>query len=171
MAWTLFQHQLPTKEELKRILGRARFYCDHNVEPAIVEVLRHLNYDVESARDIAAEQQPDEFHYRRAFKSKRILITLDKDFLDNVRFPLSQTRGVIILNIDTADTGKIARALEVVDVILGGIAPTLKESKVVVNSDYTVTFLRRIQDARGFSEDRTRYRFDDNGRDIWVWED
>ena len=98
------------------------------------------------------------------------MITLDKDFLDNRRFPLSQTRGVIVLNIDTADTGKTARALEVVDVILGGIAPTLRESKVVVNSDYTVTVLDRVPD-NAFTERQRRYRFDENGRDIWIWED
>lgn len=153
------------------MLGRARFYADHNLDASIVEVLRYRKYDVETAQEVGAERQPDEFHYRRAFMTRRVLLTQDKDYLDNERFPLSQTRGVIVFNIDTADVVQIARALEVVDTILGRMAPVLDESKVLLNSDYTLTYITRVPTDSGFVEERTRYRLDENGRDVWVWED
>lgn len=171
MTWYLIEYPRPEKAELKRVLREASFYADHNLDAAIVEVLRHLKYDVETAQEIGFEHQPDEFHYSRAFNTNRVLLTRDKDYLNNERFPLSQTRGVIVFNIDTANTKEIARALEVIDVVLAKIAPVLNEAKVILNSDYTVTFIKRKSSDGGFIEDRTRYKFDENGRDVWIWED
>lgn len=171
MGWHLLKYEHPTKEELRQLFGEARFYVDHNLDESFVLLLRHLKYGVETARETGAQDQPDEFHYRRAFKSKRVLLTQDKDYLDNERFPLSQTRGVIIFNIDPASPREIARALEVVDVVLARISPVLDEAKVLLNADYTLTFIKRKPFNGGFKEDRTRYRLDENGRDVWIWED
>lgn len=75
-----------------------------------------------------------------------------------------------MFNVDSSSTSELARAIEVVDVILGGLAPVLDESKVIVNSDYTLTIIARRASSSGFVEQRTRYRLDTNGRDVWVWE-
>jgi hypothetical protein len=115
--------------------------------------------------------QPDGFHFKRAYNTKRVLLTQDSDYLGNTQFPLSQTRGVVILNIDTSDISQIARALEVIDTIFGGMTRAMREKKIVVNSDYTITMIHRFQAETGFEEDRTRYRFDRNGEDVWIWED
>jgi predicted nuclease of predicted toxin-antitoxin system len=171
MSWQLLEYDRPDKDELKRILGETNFYADHDLDDTIVQVLRRLKYEVETARDIGAQNQPDEFHYKRAFKTKRVLLTHDKDYLDNERFPLSQTNGVIIFNIDTDNTSEIARALEVVDVILAKISPILKEKKVLLNSDYSLTFIKRVWDGGDFSIEETRYRIDGNGKDVWIWEE
>lgn len=72
---------------------------------------------------------------------------------------------------DTSNTGQIARALEVVTVILGNIAPALRQKKIIVNSDYTISMIERVAEELGWNEKRTRYRFDENGRDVWVWND
>ena len=171
MPWIRHEYRRPSKSELAAFQGKVRFYADHNVDYAFVEALRIKKYDVETARDIGAERQPDEFHFRRAFKSKRVLLTLDRDFLDNDRFPLSQTRGVIVLNVDTSNIPQLARAFEVVDVILGDVAGVLQEMKVIVNSDRTITVIGREADRRRYFDQSTRYRFDDNGQDIWEWQD
>lgn len=125
---------------------------------------------METARKIGAERQPDEFQYCRAFESKRVLLTQDKDYLDNERFPLQPTRAVVLLNVDTASTAEIRRALEVVAKILAGIAPVLHEAEVVVNADFTLTFIRRVSSTGDFTIRRDRYRLDENGLDIWIWE-
>ncbi len=171
MGWHLLEQRRITKEESTQFLGKAQFYADHNLDSSIVGVLKRLKYDVETAAEVGAEGQPDEFQYRRAFRSKRVLLTQDKHYLDSGRFPLSQTRGVIVFNIDTASTAEIARALEVVDVILGGLAPLLGEAKVILNADYTLTYITRVRTDGDIVENRTRYRLDTNGRDIWVWEE
>ena len=170
MPWVLLEYNRPAKKDVRRITGKTHFYADQNVGVSIIEVLRHLKYEVETAAQVGGQHQIDEWHYRRAFKTKRVLLTHDHDFLDSERFPLSQTSGVIVINVDTDDTAKIARALEVIDTIFGGMAPYLKKRKLVVNSDYTIRVIESGQDVQGAFEQEVRYRFDENGRDIWVWE-
>ena len=173
MPWRLLEIEKPTRKELHSTSGKAKFYADHNLDESVVHVLQRLKYDVETARDVGAEAQPDTFHYKRGFRNRRVLVTHDKDYLDNSQFPLSQTAGVVILDVDTTKTEQLARAPEVVDTILGGLAPVLMGMKVVVHSDYTITFTQRVPDGKGtgFVEDRRRWRFDENGEDIWEWED
>lgn len=171
LPWQKLTYREPSKEEAKPFLGEAKFYADYNVDDSIVLVLKHLGYNVETAQEIAAEKQPDQFHFKRAFQTKRILLTQDKDFLNDDLFPLSQTRGVFIFDINTASTSEIARTLEVVDTILGETAPAWNQKKIVLHSDYTVTVICRVCDEGEWVVQRTRYKFDENGQDIWIWED
>jgi predicted nuclease of predicted toxin-antitoxin system len=160
-----------TKVKMKQLSGTARFYSDHNTHAAIVHILQYVKLDVVTAKDIKAEQQPDEFHYKYAFGSNRVLLTHDKDFLDHERFPLSQTCGVVVFNVDPSDAGQIARALEVVTVILAGVAPALKQKKFIVNSDYSMTMIDRVASGSGWGLQTTRIKFDTNGEDVWFWDD
>ncbi len=171
MGWILQKYKSPNKEDTRKTEGKVRCYADHNVDYSIIEALRMKKYDVESAKDIRADNQPDNFHFRRAFQTKRVLITLDKDFLNNDKFPLHQTRGIIILNVDTSNIAHLARAVEIIYVILGESAKLLKENKVIVNSDRTITLIERVWEENVNLVHKTKYRFDDNGRDIWQWMD
>src|SRR3990172_5841635 len=114
VAWYRLDYKRPRRDEAEKLLKIARFYADHDIDASIVWMLRHKECDVKTASEIGAEQQPDIFHYRRAFKEKRVLLTHDKGYLNNEDYPLLQTRGVIIFNIDYNDPKQIARALEVI---------------------------------------------------------
>lgn len=171
MGWRLLDLGGVTKAKMKQLSGMARFYSDHNIDAVITHILRWEKLDVVTAKDIQAGQQPDEFHYKYAFSSKRVLLTHDKDFLDDERFPLSQTYGAVIFNVDAADAGQIARALQVVTVILAGVAPSLKQKKFIINSDYSMTMIERIGSGSGWELQTTRLRFDTNGEDVWFWDD
>lgn len=98
---------------------RAKFYADEDVDDSIVYVLRHKGYDVKSARERGLVRHADDFHFKRAAKLKCVLLSHDRDYLDHDRFPLSRTWGVCIVDVDRADIGQLARALEVIDTILG----------------------------------------------------
>ncbi len=171
MTWILHKYQTVSKSELKSIEGQVEFYADHNLDYSIVEALRIKKFNIETAKDIKAESQSDEFHYKYTFNSKKVLLTLDDDFLNNDQFPLNQTNGVIILNVNTSSIPQIASALEIVYVILGKLSGFLKEKKVIVNSDRTMKVIERKANEDGFYICQTRYRFDDNGLDIWEWQE
>jgi predicted nuclease of predicted toxin-antitoxin system len=171
MGWVPIQFDRPTRKEAKRLLGEVRFYIDHDVDNVVVEILRWLKYDVETAKDVGAEAQRDEWHFGHAFRTKRVLLTKDKDYLDDERFPLSQTRGVIILNIDTANPEEIARSLEVIDVVLSKLRHTLEQAKVILNSDYTLTIIHRVPTGEAFDVQKTRYRVRPDGTDKWTEDD
>lgn len=86
MGWRLLDLSGVSKDRMKQLSGEARFYADQNLHEAFVYILRSLKLDVKRAKDIHAEGQPDNFHYKYAFKEKRVLLTHDKDFLDEEVF-------------------------------------------------------------------------------------
>ena len=162
---------MPPKDQLRGVEKEAKFYADENVDHSIVIVLRWWRRDVVTAQDIGATGQPDEYHYKYAFRAKRVLLTQDRDFLDNKRFPLAQTRGVVLFDVDSSSVSALSSAVRVVDGILAGLAPILNESKLVVNAEQTVTRISRHYSNGEWEEKKERYRFHDNGQDLWVWED
>jgi hypothetical protein len=83
----------------ERIAGRPRIYVDANLPVRLVGYMRQqLQWDVlfvmehddlRRARDVE--------HYRLARHLRRTLITLDRDYLDDRRFPPAQSGGVLVL--------------------------------------------------------------------------
>ena len=82
-----------------RIAGQPRLYVDANVPAGLVAFMRtRLHWDVLFViehDDI--RRAHDEDHYRLARELRRTLITLDRDFLDDPRFPPAESGGVLVL--------------------------------------------------------------------------
>jgi predicted nuclease of predicted toxin-antitoxin system len=82
----------------ERLTG-PRIYADANVPAGVVEFMRRrLRWDVlfvmehddlRRARDVE--------HFRLAHRLHRTLVTLDRDYLDDRRFPPGETSGVLVL--------------------------------------------------------------------------
>jgi len=82
-----------------RIAGQPRLYVDANVPAGLVSFMRtRLKWDVlfviehddlRRARDGA--------HYRLARQLGRTLITLDRDYLDDRKFPPAESGGVLVM--------------------------------------------------------------------------
>ena len=91
---TLASGLRPIAEELA---GAPRVYVDANL-PAGAAMRRELGWDVLFVIEHDdLRRAPDAEHYRRARDLGRTLITLDRDFLDNRRFPLDESPGVIVM--------------------------------------------------------------------------
>ena len=85
-----------------------RVYVDANIPAGIVAYMRaSLGWDV-----LFVIEQPDlrrardDEHFRLARQLRRTLVTLDRDYLDDKRFPPQQSAGVLVL------AGPDSRALE-----------------------------------------------------------
>ena len=93
---TLASQLRPIAEELA---NAPRVYVDANVPFGVVAVMRRdLGWDVLFVMEHDdLRRAPDEEHYRRALDLGRTLITLDRDFLDDRRFPPPYSPGVIVL--------------------------------------------------------------------------
>ena len=76
-----------------------RVYVDANVPAGLVGFMRHvLGWDVLSViEDDDLRRAPDVRHYRLAQQMRRTLITLDRDYLDDRRFPPAEGAGVLVL--------------------------------------------------------------------------
>jgi hypothetical protein len=82
-----------------RLSGQPRVYVDANVPAGLVGFMRgRLRWDVLFVIEHDdLRRARDGEHYRMARQLQRTLITLDRDYLDDRRFPPVQGGGVVVL--------------------------------------------------------------------------
>jgi hypothetical protein len=107
----------------ERIAGQPRVYVDANVPAGLVVFMRGgLRWDalfVIEHDDLRRARDGE--HYRLARQLRRTLITLDRDYLDDRRFPLAESGGVLVLA--APDEQAYARLLRRLDSELLRTAP------------------------------------------------
>jgi hypothetical protein len=101
-----------------RLSPRPRIYADANVPAGVVAYMRaRLDWDVLFVmEDDGLRRAPDTRHYRLAQQLRRTLITMDRDYLDDRRFPPAEGCGVLVINAPDETLlasllGRIDRAL------------------------------------------------------------
>lgn len=81
-----------------RLANAPRIYADANLPRGIVSAMRDsLGWDVLFVLEHDdLRRASDREHYARAREQARTLITLDRDFLDERRFPSDSSGGVVV---------------------------------------------------------------------------
>ena len=89
-----------------------RVYADANVPAGVVSFMRNvLQWDVFFVIEHPdLRRAPDCEHYRLARQLRRTLITIDRDYLNDRRFPPQETAGVVVLS--APDERGLERLLE-----------------------------------------------------------
>src|SRR5262245_9382571 len=131
----------------ERLTSSPRVYADANVPAGIVAHMRtRLHWDVLFVlEEDELRRAPDTKHYQLAHQLRRTLVTMDRDYLDDRRFPPDAGGGVIVIN--APDEAQVANLLDRVDRILlrpGAEAPGLSNAeglplvgrKLQLNSDW-----------------------------------
>jgi hypothetical protein len=102
----------------ERLSPRPRIYADANVPAGLVSYMRtRLDWDVLFVlEEDKLRRAPDVTHYRLAWQLRRTLVTLDRDYLNDRRFPPDQGGGVLVIHAPderllSALLGRIDRAL------------------------------------------------------------
>jgi hypothetical protein len=110
-----------------RLSPRPRIYADANVPAGLVAHMRErLDWDVLFVlEEDGLRRAPDVKHYRLAQQLRRTLVTLDRDYLDDRRFPPGEGAGVLVISapderelsslLDRLDTTLFRRACDVRD--------------------------------------------------------
>jgi hypothetical protein len=82
-----------------RIANEPRIYVDANVPAGLVDFMRaRLRWDVLFVMEHDdLRRARDGEHYRLARQLRRTLITFDRDYLDDRRFPPADSGGVLVL--------------------------------------------------------------------------
>ena len=91
-----------------------RIYVDANVPAGVVGYMRRrLGWDVFFVMEHEAlRRAADATHYQLSRRLHRILITMDRDFLDERRFPLDQCGGVVVVHApDERGLNRVLRRL------------------------------------------------------------
>ena len=127
----------------ERIVARPRIYADANVPAGLVAHMRtRLCWDVLFVvEEDDLRRAPDVKHYQLAQQLHRTLVTMDRDYLDDRRFPPGASGGVLV--IQAPDQRQLSTLLDRVDRALfragnGGepVAQPLVGRKLQVNTDW-----------------------------------
>jgi hypothetical protein len=99
----------------ERLSPRPRIYADANVPAGLVGYMRHrLQWDVLFVlEDEKLRRASDVAHYRLAQQLRRTLVTMDRDYLDDRRFPPAETSGVLV--IQAPDERQLTALVERID--------------------------------------------------------
>jgi hypothetical protein len=126
-----------------RLSPHPRIYADANVPAGIVAYMRgRLRWDVLFVlEEDDLRRAPDLKHYHLAQQLRRTLVTMDRDYLDDRRFPMTQSGGVLVIH--APDERQLSSLLDRVDLLLfhpddsdDPVALPLAGRKLQVNSDW-----------------------------------
>jgi len=127
----------------EHVAPRPRIYADANVPAGLVEFMRQrLDWDVLFVlEENDLRRAPDVRHYRLARQLRRTLITLDRDYLDDRRFPPGEGAGVLVISApDEREMAsllqRIARALFSNDTDAPRVCLPLDGRKMHVHTDW-----------------------------------
>ena len=123
----------------ERLTPRPRIYADANVPAGLVAFMRgELEWDVLFVlEEDGLRRAPDVKHYRLAQQLRRTLVTMDRDYLDDRRFPPEQSGGVLVIN--APDERQLSALLARVDRSMfqgDAAALPLEHRKLHVNTDW-----------------------------------
>ena len=106
-----------------------RVYCDANLPVGLIRFMRGtLKWDVFFVMEEEdLRRAADIEHFHMAAQLRRTLLTLDRDYLDDTRFPPSEGGGVLVLS--APDEAQIERLLTRVDQALFRQPPDKKDKK------------------------------------------
>jgi predicted nuclease of predicted toxin-antitoxin system len=95
-----------------------RVYCDANLPAGLIRFMRErLRWDVFFVmEEDDLRRASDIEHFRMAAQLRRTLLTLDKDYLDDARFPPQDGSGVLVLSAPNQE--QFERLLKEVDRVL-----------------------------------------------------
>lgn len=117
-----------------------RIYADANVPAGLVAAMRNqLHWDVLFVlEDPFLRRAADARHYQLAQQLRRTLVTLDRDYLDDRRFPPADGAGVLV--IQAPNEGQLLQLLFRVNRRLFGPPPRpplpLAGQKLQINTDW-----------------------------------
>jgi predicted nuclease of predicted toxin-antitoxin system len=125
MAWidleVLVRKNPPTQKEVQQVLdfmalrAKARFYADENFPRQAVELLREAGARVRTAQEVGLGGHPDEKHIAYALKKVLVLLTCDRDFLDERRYPIIHCPAIFVFDFGSGSASEMKQAFRCLD--------------------------------------------------------
>ena len=89
-----------------------RLFLDENLSPAHSLYLRNKGYDAVAVVEVGLSGAPDEDVLHFAVAERRVLVTLDSDFANVIRFPPDATAGIVRLRVHPPAEQKIRACID-----------------------------------------------------------
>ena len=155
----------PNDDETKAIVrenrGKPRFLVDENLGSEVTELLKRSGWNATDVFELGINGQPDENVFSTARREDRILLTHDRDFLDNQRFSPQLNPGLVVLPGANGDRRAIVNALDELLAVIGETRNLWRAAKIEISSESEWTVLTFNRDDGKVH--KSRYRFSMRG--------
>jgi len=162
----------PTRADVSEMEQRwkkkAQFLVDESLDQGLVQVLRQLGWNALGVDDEGLRGLADETVFARARDQGRLLLSKDRDFLNERRFPLTMGGAVAVLPEGPIDGEGVVRALRA---LLGIFAP-LSRAYTCARMDLTSRDelqIRSFDPSKSFLQTQ-RYKLGP-GEKTFIWQD
>jgi len=89
-----------------------KLFLDENLSPQHASELRSKGFDACAAAEVGLSGATDEQILQFAIEGGRILVTLDADFANVIRFPPERTLGVVRLKVRPPTEQRVREAIQ-----------------------------------------------------------
>jgi predicted nuclease of predicted toxin-antitoxin system len=151
----------PEAEESWRAAKKTKFFVDESLGPEVTAFLREKGLNVKDVFEEGLSGRSDEDVFAYAWRTQRVLLSQDRDFLDDQRFPENRNPGVIVLPGGGGDQVAMGHGIHRVLSVFAKDPEAWRHKKIAVTTD-------EIQ-IRGPGRAASRYRIDKNGR-VFEWD-
>lgn len=172
MSWKRMAQ--PSKSEQARLARefgkKARFLVDETLAGLGTEVLTGIGYNTVEVAQVGLTGHSDEDIFAFAWREKRLIITQDRDFLDDRRFPFNRNPGVLILPGGPVDGGGFIAALRTAVNLVGRYHRLFEGQKIVFGEGREIAI--RDRDPPSGAIKTRRYRLGRHGAEYeWIDEE
>jgi predicted nuclease of predicted toxin-antitoxin system len=122
VAWVdvtaVLEQAFPSEEEVQQVVeyaarrAKARFYADENFPSRAVTLLKNNGARVVTAQDVNLLGHPDERHAAFALANGYVLVTCDRDYLNERCFPLIHCPAIFVFDFGEGSTVEMAQAFQ-----------------------------------------------------------
>jgi predicted nuclease of predicted toxin-antitoxin system len=168
MSWRLLtgpKTKAGERDLNRRTVGRSKFLVDESVGTGVAMVLGYQGYNVKCGPDVGLGGKDDQDVFAFAWRERRIILTHDKDFMDDRQFPFNRNPGVLVLPGEEGEFEPLFNAVRSMLNIFGTHGNIFPNAKIV-DSD-NVWYIKNYRKKDGYIE-RAKLRFLKNGR-VYRW--
>jgi len=105
------------KNYVRQKKKKPRFYADEDFPPQAVEFIREVGLNVLTAEEAGKRGHPDENQLAEAKRQGRILLSCDRDFLNERRFPIIKSSTLVVFDFGARTEDEIVQALQCLAII------------------------------------------------------
>lgn len=154
MTWVnievLVEQNPPTRKEVQQILdyrsrrATARFYADENFPTPAVQLLRKMGARVQANQEAGLSGHDDGDQIAYAWRNGLILLTCDRDYLDERRYPIIHCPAVFVFDFGSGSTEEMRQAFRCLESALSMPQFFDKWWKVDAKRDCWTEFVRHL---------------------------
>jgi hypothetical protein len=150
----------PTQKEIEQVIeykrrnAKVSFYADENFPSIAVQLLRKMRARVTTARNEGLKRHPDENHAAYALKHDLFLLTCDRDYLDERRFPLIHCPAIAVFGFGSGSVREIHQSFVCLERAVGMPQFFDKWVKIDANPETWTEYSRHLDGTTS----RSRYR-------------